>query len=83
MWRMKVSAVIQKPSRSPSRSQCASNTSRSKRTWSVSVGVNAVKSCVPGRAAAQASRASRSRRRGFQWTVPSRRAERALRLRRR
>ena len=26
MWRMKVSAVIQRPSRSPSRSQCASNT---------------------------------------------------------
>ena len=44
--------------------------SRSKRTWSVWVGVKAVKSWVPGRAAAQASRASRSTRCGHQSALP-------------
>ena len=47
-------------------SQPASKTSRSKRTWSVWVGVKAVKSWVPGSAAAQASSASRSIRCGHQ-----------------
>ena len=56
MWRMNASASIQNSSsvarRPPTR---RGSTSRSKRTWSVSVGVNAVKSCVPRSAAAQAS----------------------------
>ena len=47
MWRMNVSASIQNSSTSPSCAQPAAKTSRSKRTWSVSVGVKAVKSCAP------------------------------------
>ena len=67
MWRMNVSASIQNASTSPgSSTHSARSTSRSKRTWSVSVGVNAVKSCVPASAAAQASSASRSSGRGHQ-----------------
>ena len=55
MWRMNVSASIQKASTSPgSSTHSARSTSRWKRTWSVSVGVKAVKSCVPTSAAALA-----------------------------
>ena len=64
MWRMNVSAVIQNSSTSPAVSQRASSTSRSKRTWSVCVGVKAVKSCVPISAAAHARSASGSTRCG-------------------
>ena len=68
MWRMKVSASIQKASPcSPSASHSARKTSRSKRTWSVSVGVKAVKSCVPASTAAHASSAERSSGWG-QWS---------------
>ena len=53
---MNVSASIQNASTcSDSRIHSARKTSRSKRTWSVSVGVKAVKSCVPNSASAQAS----------------------------
>ena len=59
MWRMNVSASIQNSSRSPSPDarQDALNTSRENRTWSVSVGVNAVKSWVPTKASAHADNA--------------------------
>ena len=63
MLRMNASASIQKASTSGwagSGSHAAQRTSRSKRTCSVSVGVKAVKSCVPASAAAQASSAARS-----------------------
>ena len=54
MWRMNVSASIQNARTSPgSSTHSARTTSRSKRTWSVWVGVKAVKSCRPGSAAAQ------------------------------
>ncbi len=52
MWRMNVSASIQSSSSSPSQRHSARRTSRSKRTCSVSVGVNAVKSWRPGSARA-------------------------------
>ena len=55
MLRMKASAVIRKEAIGPSQVHSAARTSRSKRTWSVWVGVKAVKSCVPGSAAAQAA----------------------------
>ena len=70
MLRMKASAVIRKLRMSPFCSQEAARTSRSKRTWSVWVGVKAVKSWLPGRAAAQASSASRSIRWGHQRARP-------------
>jgi hypothetical protein len=47
MLRMKASAVMWNEARSPEKVQAAERTSRSKRTWSVWVGVKAVKSCVP------------------------------------
>ena len=53
---MKASASIQKSSNPSARRHSARRTSRSKRTCSVRVGVNAVKSCLPGSA----------RRTGFQ-----------------
>ena len=56
MCRMNVSASIQKASTPPgSSTHSARSTSRSKRTWSVWVGVKAVKSWLPGSAAAQSS----------------------------
>jgi len=70
MLRMKASALTRKLRMSPSCFQEAARMSRSKRTWSVWVGVKAVKSCVPGRAAAQASSASRSMRCGHQSALP-------------
>ena len=48
MWRTKLTASIVKCSSSPSSSQAAARTVRSKSRWFVSVGVKAVKSCVPG-----------------------------------
>ena len=65
MWRMKASASIQKASTpSGSSSHSERSTRRSKRVWRVWVGVKAVKSWVPATAAAQRSRAPRSRRWG-------------------
>ena len=68
--RMKVKAAGRRTPRmlrmSPACVQAAERTSRSKRTWSVCVGVKAVKSWVPGSAAAHACRASRSYRCGHQ-----------------
>ena len=61
MCRMNVSASIQKARMPPgSSSHSARKTWRSKRTCSVWVGVKAVKSWVPGSAAAQAPSSSRS-----------------------
>ena len=48
MLRMKASALMRKLRTSSSCSQDAARMSRSKRTWSVWVGVKAVKSCVAG-----------------------------------
>ena len=48
MWRRKLTASIVKCSSSPCSSQAAASTVRSKSVCFVSVGVNAVKSCVPG-----------------------------------
>ena len=53
MLRMKASAVMRKERMPSSASHEAARTSRSKRTWSVWVGVKAVKSWVPRRDAAQ------------------------------
>ena len=61
MWRMNVSASISNRSTSPSRRQPGRDTSRSKRWWYVSVGVKAVKSCVPGERGARTPRAPRGR----------------------
>ena len=69
MWRMNVSASIQNSSRSPVRRSApeAQNTSRENRTWSVSVGVNAVKSWVPTtRVSARRQRAQIERSRPVQ-----------------
>ena len=60
MLRMNDRASIRNSRTSPTRSQLALKTVRSKRWWAVSVGVNAVKSCVPTSAAAQACSASKS-----------------------
>ena len=79
MWRMNVSAVIQNSSRSPSSRHSAASTLRSKRVWYVSVGVNAVKSCVPASARAQAFSASRSRSQPCQCARPASHTERARR----
>ena len=80
MWRMNVSAVIQNARMSPSRSQRASSTSRSKRTCSVCVGVKAVKSCVPRSAAAHACSASTSSGRGHHSARPRSKGDSALRV---
>ncbi len=60
MCRMKASASIQNSSTCPALAQRASRTFRSKRTWSVRVGVKAVKSCVPRSNAAHAASAASS-----------------------
>ena len=72
MFRMKLSASITKASRpGPSASHSARRTSRSKRTWSLAVGVKAVKSCVPRSSAAHSSSCGRSTARGHQRARPA------------
>ena len=66
MWRMNVSASMRNSSRSSWRSQIAPTTLRRKRWWYESVGVKAVKSCVPASASAQACSAGKSTRCGHQ-----------------
>ena len=83
MWRRKLSASIVKWSSSPCSSHAAASTVRSNSLCCVSVGVKAVKSCVPCRSAAAASSARRSSGFGHQSALRSSKGERTSRRSRR
>jgi len=76
---MNASASIQNVHTSSSTCHHAARTSREKRWCDVSVGVNAVKSCVPGSNAAHASSASRSHACGHHRARPRSNADRSRR----